>query len=68
MLDHLGPPMAAWWQELGEPTFGAELIDAAVAGVDAELDGVDESALAERRDSLLIELLRAKAAAPELPA
>ena len=67
VLEHLGPPMAAWWDELGEPTFGDALVDAAVAGVNAELEGVDEAALAARRDALLIDLLAAKAAAPELP-
>jgi 3-hydroxyacyl-CoA dehydrogenase len=67
VLDHLGGPIESWWADLGRPRLTPELCDAAVSGVEQELDGVDPKALVARRDELLLELLRARAAARELP-
>jgi carnitine 3-dehydrogenase len=68
VLEHLGPPMEAWWDDLGAPRLTPALVDGAVAGVDEELAGVDPGALARARDELLVELLSAKArAAGDLP-
>jgi carnitine 3-dehydrogenase len=67
VLDHLGAPMESWWDDLGRPRLTPELCEAAVSGVEQELDGVDLKAMVARRDELLIELLRARAAAQELP-
>jgi 3-hydroxyacyl-CoA dehydrogenase len=67
VLDHLGGPIESWWADLGQPRLTPELCDAAVSGVEQELDGVDLKALIARRDELLLELLRARAAAQELP-
>jgi 3-hydroxyacyl-CoA dehydrogenase len=67
VLDHLGPPIESWWCDLGRPRLTPELCDAAVSGVEQELDGVDLKTMVARRDELLIDLLRARAAARELP-
>ncbi len=67
VLDHLGPPIESWWGDLGRPRLTPELCDAAVSGVEQELDGVDLKTVVARRDELLIDLLRARAAARELP-
>jgi 3-hydroxyacyl-CoA dehydrogenase len=64
-LEHLGPPMEAWWAELGEPRLTDELVERAVSGVDEELSGVEHEALVATRDRLLLELLESKAAAAE---
>jgi 3-hydroxyacyl-CoA dehydrogenase len=68
VLEHLGPPMAEWWTTLKSPTWGPELVDAVVAGVDDELDGIDENRALIERDRLLEQLLTAKATAEHLPA
>ncbi|WP_377820388.1 3-hydroxyacyl-CoA dehydrogenase NAD-binding domain-containing protein [Branchiibius cervicis] len=62
VLEHLGPPMVAWWADLGEPTFDAALIDRLVSGVEDEVGGREE-ALRESRDHALRELLTLKARA-----
>jgi 3-hydroxyacyl-CoA dehydrogenase len=67
ILEHLGPPMAAWWETLQTPTWGDELCAKVIAGMDQQLDGVDESAMLAERDRLLEDLLVAKAAANHLP-
>ena len=66
-LEHLGPPMVDWWNAMRTPEWTPELVEAAVAGVAAELAGVDEAAMVAERDALLIDLLAAKAAARHLP-
>ena len=64
-LEHLGPPMEAWWDELGDPRLTDDLIARAVSGVDEELAGIDPHELVAARDRLLVELLAAKASAAE---
>ncbi len=60
VLEHLGPPMVDWWHDLGDPELTPELVDALVAGVRDELDGIDESDLRARRDAALRELIKTK--------
>jgi 3-hydroxyacyl-CoA dehydrogenase len=67
ILEHLGPPTERWWRDLGRVTLTPELSTTLVAGVDAELDGVDQAALVADRDAVLTQLLAAKAACPDLP-
>ena len=67
VLDHLGAPMESWWDDLGSPRLTPKLRGTAVRGLEQELDGLDLEAMVARRDEILIELLRAKAAASELP-
>ncbi|MFE2872017.1 3-hydroxyacyl-CoA dehydrogenase NAD-binding domain-containing protein [Embleya sp. NPDC059259] len=66
VLAHLGPPTEAWWRDLGDPSLTPELTAKLVAGVAEALAGVDDTALAARRDALLSLLLAAKADA-DLP-
>ncbi|HEU0102185.1 MAG TPA: 3-hydroxyacyl-CoA dehydrogenase NAD-binding domain-containing protein [Mycobacteriales bacterium] len=67
VLEHLGPPMVAWWQDMTTPELTPELAAALVAGVDDELAGIDQAELVAQRDDLLLQLLTAKAAATALP-
>ncbi len=67
VLEHLGPPAQEWMDDLRDVQLTPQLAAQLVAGVADELAGIDETALAVRRDQLLVDLLAAKAAAPELP-
>jgi carnitine 3-dehydrogenase len=63
VLEHLGPPMVAWWADLGQPDLTPELIGRLVAGVHDELaqSQITEIAdLTDRRDRALDALLAAK--------
>ncbi len=62
VLEHLGPPMEEWWQDLGSPTLSPELVDAVVDGVADEVGDRDQDQLLAERDSLLSELIEAKLA------
>lgn len=69
VMEHLGPPMADWWETLQTPTWGDDLIERVVTGVDDELAAHDDTAVRATRDRLLEDLLRAKAAVRDrLPA
>jgi carnitine 3-dehydrogenase len=61
VLEHLGPPMEAWWRELGDPKLTPELTRTLIDGVDEELAGVDRTHLVAQRDVVLNQLLAAKA-------
>jgi 3-hydroxyacyl-CoA dehydrogenase len=67
VLEHLGPPMVAWWETFQTATWTPELRAAIVDGVDAELAGIDQASMAAERDRLLEQLVVAKAAANDLP-
>lgn len=67
VLAHLGPPTEALMDDLGRAPLTPELVETLAAGVDDELEGVDQAAMAADRDALLIALLAAKAAAHHLP-
>jgi carnitine 3-dehydrogenase len=60
-LEHLGPPIEAWWRDLGRVSITPELIATLASGVDDELAGVDPAELLARRDAVLTTLLAAKA-------
>lgn len=66
-IDHLGPPIESWWQDLGTPSFSPELRAAAIAGVAAELADYTLPETIRQRDETLITLLALKADAEELP-
>lgn len=57
VLEHLGPPMEDWWDDLGAPRLTDELVATVVAGVDEELAGLDVDDLVRRRDASLRQLL-----------
>ncbi len=59
-LKHLGPPMAEWWDNLGEPSLDPDLIGRVVEQTAEELGAVSITDLAAARDRLLLSLLRAK--------
>ena len=67
VLAHLGPGTATVWDDLGTVELTPELVERLAAGVDAELAGHDDAALAAARDRLVVGLLAAKAAEKELP-
>ncbi len=66
-LAYLGPPTQAWMDDLGDPRLTAHLVGLLVAGVDAELRGVDQSRMVAERDDLLVLLLQQKARRTALP-
>ena len=59
VLEHLGPPMVDWWDDLGSPDLTPELVDKLVAGVREELGGREDEVMAAR-DQALRELLDTK--------
>ncbi|MFI5622502.1 3-hydroxyacyl-CoA dehydrogenase NAD-binding domain-containing protein [Nocardioides sp. NPDC051685] len=60
VLEHLGPPMVDWWDDLGHPALTKDLIEKLVDGVDQELDGTSAEELVARRDQALRRLLEIK--------
>ncbi|MEU0264671.1 3-hydroxyacyl-CoA dehydrogenase NAD-binding domain-containing protein [Nocardioides sp. NPDC006303] len=60
VLEHLGPPMVEWWDDLGHPKLTAGLVEKLVDGVDEELDGTSAEDLVARRDQALRRLLEIK--------
>lgn len=59
VLEHLGPPMVEWWDDLGSPELTPDLVDKLVAGVREELDGREDEVMTAR-DHALRELLEIK--------
>jgi carnitine 3-dehydrogenase len=59
VLEHLGPPMVEWWEDLGSPELTPALVDTLVAGVTDELGGQEHDVMV-RRDAALRELLATK--------
>ncbi len=66
-LEHLGPPMVAWWEELGHPEWTPDLVRQVAAQMAAEVAGTTTDRLAAARDRLVLAILAAKAAEPDLP-
>ena len=67
LLDHLGQPMDDWWQDLFATRMTEAIKAEIVAGSAAVTQRRDMAATVRARDALLIDLLRAKAAAADLP-
>jgi carnitine 3-dehydrogenase len=67
VLEHLGPPMVEWWKTFRTADWTPELKATLVAGMDAELAGIDQREMLDERDRLLERLVVAKAAAKHLP-
>jgi len=59
-IEHLGPPMVAWWDDLRQPDLTPDLAARLVAGVKEELAGTDQIKLVGHRDAVLNALLTAK--------
>ncbi|MFY3382710.1 3-hydroxyacyl-CoA dehydrogenase NAD-binding domain-containing protein [Paracidovorax sp. MALMAid1276] len=66
LLAHLGGPIEDWWHDLGSPGMDAALQQRVVEGVAQAAADLSTAALAQARDAVLIELLRAKRSAPGL--
>jgi carnitine 3-dehydrogenase len=67
VLEHLGPPIESWWHDLGQPVLTPDLVQRVVAGTAEALAGCSRVPLEQERDQLLLDLLRAKEAARQLP-
>jgi 3-hydroxyacyl-CoA dehydrogenase len=66
LLDHLGGPIEDWWHDLGAPSMTAQLKQQVAEGVAAELGGRRSADIEAARDTLLLDLIRAKAGTPAL--
>jgi 3-hydroxyacyl-CoA dehydrogenase len=66
VLAHLGGPIEDWWKDLGSPLMTAQLKQQVTEGVAAELGERHESELERMRDTLLLNLIRAKSASGTL--
>ncbi|SDZ07092.1 3-hydroxyacyl-CoA dehydrogenase [Variovorax sp. YR266] len=61
VLAHLGGPIEDWWKDLGTPSMTADLKQKVTDGVAQELGSRRTSDLEAARDTLLLNLIRAKA-------
>jgi len=66
VLAHLGGPIEDWWKDLGAPSMTAELKQQVAEGVAAELGERRTNDLEAARDTLLLDLIRAKKASGTL--
>jgi 3-hydroxyacyl-CoA dehydrogenase len=66
-LEHLGPPMVGWWEDLGSPVLDDALIATLVEGTTQELAGTSSTAVAAARDRVVLAVLAARALEPDLP-
>ncbi|MDR5745331.1 3-hydroxyacyl-CoA dehydrogenase NAD-binding domain-containing protein [Caballeronia sp. LZ029] len=62
-LDHLGPPMQDWWDDLGTPRLTPELQRKVVEEMKTALDGRSSASMETERDQVMLALLKAKRAA-----
>jgi 3-hydroxyacyl-CoA dehydrogenase len=67
VMEHLGPPIEEWWADMKPVTIDAALIAAVVAGGADELEGRSLDAMVRDRDRVLLDLMRLKAEAGNLP-
>lgn len=65
-LEHLGPPMVEWWDDLATPEWTPELVRRVVDQTDDEMGGTTPEQLAAARDRLLLSLLTAKSTETDL--
>src|SRR5690606_25266824 len=61
VLEHLGPPIQEWWDDLGEGELSPELMRQFAQGVDDELEGAQLNEVVAERDDILLTLLKLKA-------
>jgi carnitine 3-dehydrogenase len=66
-LEHLGPPMVRWWDELGNPEWTPELVATVVEQTSAELGSLSAADVSAARDRLVLQILAAKAREHGLP-
>ncbi|WP_077000024.1 3-hydroxyacyl-CoA dehydrogenase NAD-binding domain-containing protein [Variovorax sp. KK3] len=68
VLAHLGGPIEDWWKDLGAPTMSEAIKKQVTEGVAAEMGERSLQELESTRDTLLLNLIRAKAASGTLEA
>lgn len=61
-MEHLGPPMTSWWDDLGSVTVNEPLIETLDTQVGAWLDDLEGINLRQERDAALLELLKLREA------
>jgi carnitine 3-dehydrogenase len=59
-MEHLGPPMVAWWDDLRTPDWTPELVARVTEQMDDEMGATTSEQLAAARDELVIGILAAK--------
>jgi carnitine 3-dehydrogenase len=67
VIDHLGPPIESWWNDLGNISFSPKVRGEAVAGIAEELEKFSLAQLNEQRDDVLLSLMALKAKSNQLP-
>lgn len=67
VLEHLGPPIQEWWDDLGESPLTSALIEELQRGVDEELEGEPLNEIVAQRDDILLTLLTLKAESRLVP-
>ncbi len=59
-LEHLGPPMVAWWDDLATPEWTPELVDRVTEQMADEMGTTTSEQLSAARDELVLGILAAK--------
>lgn len=67
LLEHLGPPMDEWWQDLRQTRLTDKVTKAVIEGSLAQTADWDMPALAQSRDDLLVKLIQLKASDRNIP-
>lgn len=57
-LEHLGPSIEDWWQDLGAPKLEPQVNEKLIEGIEAETAGRSYDDLVAERDALLVEVLQ----------
>jgi carnitine 3-dehydrogenase len=65
-IEHLGPPMVEWWQDLWTPDLTEQLRSTVVKQMRVEMGSTSPARLVTVRDRLLSGLIAAKSAESEL--
>ena len=67
VIDHLGPPIESWWNDLGDVKFTPQVRSESIAGVDEELKPYSLAELNRQRDDVLLSLMALKSKSDQLP-
>ena len=65
-LEHLGPPMVAWWDDMTTPEWTPGLTARVAEQMSQEMDGTSSDELSAARDRLVLGILAAKGLEPDL--
>lgn len=67
VLEHLGPPIEEWWEDLGEVSLTPEMIARFAQGVDEEIGSAQLEDIVGDRDAILLDMLSQKARSRLIP-